>query len=399
MRTDELDYVLPAARIAVEPASPRDAARLMVVRRESGAVEHRRVRDLPALGVLRAGDLMVVNDTRVVPGRFEGLRRGTGGRVTGLMLSHDGRRWGVLLKARGTLRPGEWIDLGHGASLELVAPEAGSRGGWSSVLHGELDTAAVLDAVGRPPLPPYILAERKRRGLAADHPDDAMRYATTFASASAAPGSDAPGSVAPGSAAAPTAGLHLTPGLLAALDAQGVGRAAVTLDIGRGTFEPVHTEALDDHPIHAERLHVPAATIAALHRTRAGGDSRGASGAGGGAGDGGAISGGGGGRVLAVGTTTVRALESLPHPLPADLPGGFTADTDLFITPGRVAAGAFTWRHTDHLLTNFHLPRSTLLAMVAALPGVGLPRLLGWYRTAIAEGYRFYSFGDAMLIV
>ena len=368
MLTDDLDYELPPERIAVTAAEPRDAARLMVVHRETGRVEHRRVRDLPGLGVLRPGDLMVVNNTRVIPGRFVGTRRGTGGRVTGLLLQHEGRAWRVLLGSRGTLRPGEHVDLAADASLELVRPAEGARGAWEAVLTGEAETTAVLAAVGLPPLPPYILAERKRRGLAVDRPDDAARYATVFG------GIEPTGE--PASAAAPTAGLHLTPGLLEALAEQGVERAAVTLDIGRGTFEPVRTGRVDDHPIHAERLHVPGATLAALHRCRARG-----------------------GRVLTVGTTVVRTLESLPHPLPLADGGGFSTATELFITPGRVADGRFVWRQTDLLLTNFHLPRSTLLAMVAALPGVGLDRLLGWYGEAIEAEYRFYSFGDAMLIV
>ena len=231
MLTDDLDYELPAERIAVTAAEPRDAARLMVVHRDTGRVEHRHVRDLPGLGVLRPGDLMVLNHTRVIPGRFVGTRRGTGGRVTGLLLQHEGRAWRVLLGSRGTLRPGEHVELAADASLELVRPAEGARGEWEAVLQGEAETGAVLAAVGLPPLPPYILAERKRRGLAVDRPDDAARYATVFAGAE--PTDE------PASAAAPTAGLHLTPGLLDALADQGVERAAVTLDIGRGTFEPV----------------------------------------------------------------------------------------------------------------------------------------------------------------
>ena len=234
---------------------------------------------------------MVVNDTRVIPGRFVGTRRGTGGRVTGLLLRHDGRSWRVLLGSRGTLRPGEHVELAEDAALELVRPAGGARGEWEAVLTGKAETGAVLASVGLPPLPPYILAERKRRGLAVDRPDDAARYATVFA------GAEPTGE--PASAAAPTAGLHLTPGLLDALEAQGVERAAVTLDIGRGTFEPVRTGRVDDHPIHAERMHVPSATLAALHGCRARG-----------------------GRVLTVGTTVVRTLESLPHPLPLAEGGG-----------------------------------------------------------------------------
>ncbi len=176
------------------------------------------------------------------------------------------------------------------------------------------------------------------------------------------------------SVAAPTAGLHFTPELLSRLANAGVRRAAVDLRVGLGTFLPVQTERLDDHPIHSEFTRTPATTLDALRETRRAG-----------------------GRILAVGTTTVRTLESLPHPL-GEL-REHHGDTDLYITPERVADGRFIYRWTDHLLTNFHLPRSTLLALVAALPNVGLPRLLDWYHQAIENDYRFYSYGDAMLIV
>ncbi len=205
---------------------------------------------------------------------------------------------------------------------------------------------------------------RERAGDAADLPGDAARYQTVFAD---------PRPEAARSVAAPTAGLHLTPAVLDALAAAGVGRAAVTLEVGPGTFLPVKHDVLDDHPMHAERWHASAATLGALATNRRAG-----------------------GRVLAVGTTSVRTLESLPSPLPDPPPAaGLSDDTNLFIRPD----AGFTFRNTDLLLTNFHLPRSTLLALVAALPGVGLDRLLGWYAEAIAEGYRFYSFGDAMVVV
>lgn len=360
MRTADLDFDLPSDLIATTAAEPRDSARLMVCDRASGRVEHHRVSDLPSLGIFQPGDLMVTNHTRVLRARLTGIRRATSGRVRGLLLSHVGRRWTLLLESGGKPQPGEHIDLDGSASLELL--ERGQRGSWAAHLHGPLETEAVLEAVGRTPLPPYILAERKRQGLPDELESDWHRYNTVF-------------SQTPGSVAAPTAGLHLTPQILDAIQRVGVTRSAVTLDIGLGTFEPVRTDTLEDHAIHREKLHVPAETIADLKRAK---QSR--------------------GRVLAVGTTTVRAIESLPALLPAG-GGDFTCETELFITPDFVASGRFAWRFTDRLMTNFHLPQSTLLAMVAALPGVGLERLLRWYAAAIDERYRFYSFGDAMLIV
>ena len=220
------------------------------------------------------------------------------------------------------------------------------------------DTWSVLDAMGVTPLPPYIRKARRLAGMAEQSAEDIERYNTVYAEA-------------PGSVAAPTAGLHFTPELLAALDAAGVRRMAVTLHVGPGTFAPVRSERLEDHAMHAERVEVPDEVVRAMAETR----SR-------------------GGRVLAVGTTTVRAIESVPAAAAAK-GEGMLGPTDLFITPDN----GFAFRFTDALMTNFHLPRSTLLAMVSALPGVGVERLLAWYREAIDEGYRFYSYGDAMLVV
>ncbi|MCX5659001.1 MAG: tRNA preQ1(34) S-adenosylmethionine ribosyltransferase-isomerase QueA [Planctomycetota bacterium] len=368
---EALDYDLPADRIATEPAEPRDAARLMVVHRATGRIEHRRVRDLPELvgpsGPLRPGDLMVFNQTRVLPARIAGLRRGTGGRVGGLFLrAVDPQTWEVMLEARGSLGPGEAIDLEPGSHLELLAAQG--RGNWLARLHSPHATLALLDRIGSTPLPPYIVQARKTRaqaGTAGDSvntpaTDDPRRYNTVYARD-------------PGSVAAPTAGLHFTDDLLARLDARGLARAAVTLHVGLGTFAPVRSDTLEGHVIHAESLVAPAAAIAALRAARARG-----------------------GRILAVGTTTVRALESLPASEPAgpDVPPShdFAGDTGLFITPG------FSFRFADLLMTNFHLPRSTLLALVAAMPGVGFDNLKRWYAVAVAEGYRFYSYGDAMLL-
>ena len=363
MQTDALDFNLPDAQIAAVPAEPRDSARLMVCRR-GGGVEHAHVRDLPQLGLLHRGDLMVKNHTRVLRARLAGTRAATGGRVGGLLLAYDRRRWTVLLESGGRLQPGERITLGADITLLLESRDEQAR--WTATLEGEADTPSVLDAAGLTPLPPYLLAQRRRGGLPDERPEDFERYNTVFAHGAAQ-------QPAPRSVAAPTAGLHLTAALLDTLVQQGVAQADVTLDIGPGTFAPVRTDVIEDHPIHGETLRVPAATTAALQATRAAGR-----------------------QVLAVGTTTVRAIESLPPGHPAT---DFAVETHLFITPDRVASGDFTWQHTDALLTNFHLPKSTLLALVAALPGVGVAQLLDWYDTAVRSGYRFYSFGDAMVVV
>lgn len=357
MRTDALDYHLPPGRIATRPAEPRDAARLLLADRATGSVSHHRVRDLPGLGLFAASDLLVLNQTRVIPASFEGTRRATGGRVRGLYLhAPDARHWRVMLEARGTLGKQERIDLDGRTHLTLTERIEG--GEWLARYHGDEPTEALLQRLGRPPLPPYIHKARRAQREPEQRSDDVERYNTVYAR-------DA------GSVAAPTAGLHFTPELLAALEAQGVRRATVTLHVGRGTFEPVRTDTLDAHRMHEEWIHVPQDTIAALRETRRAG-----------------------GRILAVGTTTVRALESLPEPIET-IREDYTARTDLFIHP----EAEFRFRFTDRLLTNFHLPRSTLLAMVAALPGVGLGRLMQWYQAAINEQYRFYSYGDAMLIV
>jgi S-adenosylmethionine:tRNA ribosyltransferase-isomerase len=348
MRTDDLDYHLPAELIATTPAARRDEARLLVAQRAGDAVEHRHVRDLPAL--LQPGDVLVINDTKVLPARFEAVRLGTGGCVEGLFLeTRDNQRWHVLLESRGRLQPGERIGIGLPELGQLELLERQPDGSWFAALDSELDTEPLLDQVGAMPLPPYI---RKQRG--AETPEQAAdrhRYQTVYASAT-------------GAVAAPTAGLHFTDALLGALRDAGIEIARLTLHVGMGTFQPVRADTLDDHDMHSERFAVPGETLDALRRARAEGR-----------------------RIVPVGTTCVRALESLPDPLPE---GDYAAVTRLLIQPG------FTFRWTDALMTNFHLPRSTLLALVAAL--TGLDRLKQLYAIAIAERYRFYSYGDAMLV-
>ncbi len=355
MRLEDLDYELPPERIAAQPAEPRDAARLMVIRRATGVVEHRAVRDLASdESLLRHDDLMVFNRSKVVPARFESRRATTGGRVGGLFL-HAPKLdvWEVLLEARGTLRVNDRLRLGHeGSSLQLL--EHLDTGRWLAQLESPLPTLTLLERIGSTPLPPYIVQRRKTLHAPALGPEDPARYNTVYA--------DAPGSVA-----APTAGLHFTQALLAQLRQRGVEQRFVTLHVGLGTFAPVRTAKIEDHPIHREAVAIPPEVIASLRAARE--RQR---------------------RIVVVGTTTVRAVESLPRDLPL---AGHETHTDLFIRPG------FDFRFTDGLLTNFHLPRSTLLAMVAALPGVGIERLLQWYRIAVQQDYRFYSYGDAMLLL
>jgi len=375
--TADLDYPLPEKLIATRPAEPRDSARMLVVHRDSDEVEHRVVRDLPEY--VAANDVMIFNTTAVIPARLIGRRVETGGRIKGLFLEQRGdHQWLVML--RGRLKVGQQIELldtqneSRGVTLELVEKREG--GEWIiRVRSGDVDS--VLEELGRTPLPPYIL---KARGKAAvDDALDRAWYQTVYADQSQR-----------GSVAAPTAGLHFTPGLLAELDARGVERLSLTLHVGPGTFKPVTVPTLTGHVMHSERFEVPPETLDALRLPHGGGAKPGA-----------------GGRIIAVGTTTVRALESLPDevltsrdregavPL-ADArgslkTGSYRGETSLLITP------PYRFRRVDALMTNFHLPRSTLLALVAAF--VGLDRLKEIYAEAVAREYRFYSYGDAMLIV
>jgi S-adenosylmethionine:tRNA ribosyltransferase-isomerase len=380
LRTDELEFELPEELVATTAAEPRDAARLLVVSRtDPGVLEHRHVRDLPEY--LRRGDLMVVNSTRVIPARFVGARVGTGGRLPGLYLgrpqdSGEERRWVVMLKG-GHLHSGVEVGLGDGSvRLELLDRSTDEAAAWVARVHGAGDgesDRAVLERVGMTPLPPYILQARKHRGVEVLDSYDRERYQTVFAGVGEARPGDGPWH--PGSVAAPTAGMHLTPELLGRLESNGVGRAEVVLHVGTGTFKPVETEFLEQHKMHEERCSVPHVTVEAIARVRR---ER--------------------GRVLCVGTTTARALESYAIMAAGGVPEPDWADTSLMITPG------YQWKWVDMMMTNFHLPRSTLLAMVSSLfeqsgGAGGLARLKEIYRVAIAERYRFFSYGDAMLIL
>jgi S-adenosylmethionine:tRNA ribosyltransferase-isomerase len=313
MRSAELEYDLPRELIAQHPAEPRDASRLLVHRRATGEVRHLRFTDLP--GEL-SGEVLVVNDTRVVPGRLR-VRRATGGAAEVLLVERldDDHLWEALVRPSRRLRPGERL-----GSVELVEPLGDGR--WRVRLEGA--------PAGEMPLPPYIDAP-----LA-----DPERYQTVY-------------SRHEGSAAAPTAGLHFTPELLARLDVE-----RVTLDVGLDTFRPLMVDEVEAHRLHGERYRIEEDVWQRIRSAE---------------------------RVLAVGTTSVRVLETVART------GALHGRTGLFVTPG------FEFRRVDALLTNFHLPRSTLLALVMAFVGVEQTREL--YRLAIEEGYRFYSFGDAMLVL
>ena len=351
LRSDELDYPFDERCVATAPAHPRDAARLMVVDRASGAVEHAFVRDLPRW--IGAGDALVVNRTSVLRAR---LRTES---TEGLLLEPmaDGT-WRMLLRRAKRFTAGDRLPLvgprgaAAGDAIELVARDAEA---WRvRIVAGPAggDAASVVERSGWTPLPPYILRSREGRDEHGDDDADRAEYETVYADATRR-----------GSVAAPTAGLHFTDALLASLESRGARRAEVVLHVGAGTFRPVDARTLSAHPMHSERFEVPAATASLLgERPRP--------------------------RVVAVGTTTVRALESLPDPVPAE---GARGDTSILIAPGH------RFRHVDAMLTNFHLPRSTLLALVGAF--TGLDRLKGLYALAQREGYRFYSFGDAMLVL
>ncbi len=338
---ESYDYELPPDRIAQRPADQRDGSRLLSLDRSRDVLSHHTFADLPRL--LDEGDLLVINDTRVIPARIR-ARKPTGAAVEVLLLHplDDACTWEALVRPSARVRPGTRVLTDRGDAA-IAVEEALPGGHRRVVLPESLD----LSDVGEPPLPPYI-----RRPDGADD-DDHRRYQTVYARHD-------------GAVAAPTAGLHFTPRTLSALDARGVHRAAVTLHVGIGTFEPVRGNRLSEHAMHAERYRVPPTTIDAIERARARGS-----------------------RVVAVGTTVVRTLESWAL---AGRPGdGQLRDSDLFIRPG------FVFDVVDGLVTNFHLPRSTLLALVSAL--VGRTRLMDLYREGVEAGYRFYSYGDAMLLL
>jgi S-adenosylmethionine:tRNA ribosyltransferase-isomerase len=345
MRIDRFDYDLPPELIAQEPLPARDASRLLVLPRSSGAPRHAGFGDLPDL--LAPGDLLVVNRTRVVPARLVGTRRGGGAAEVLLVRPVGPDEWEALVRPGRRLRPGDEVAIAEDLVVRVLTGSITTQGSRRVRLHPApgLDAAAALERHGRTPLPPYI---RRAAG-----PVDRDRYQTVYARDR-------------GSVAAPTAGLHFTPELLGRIQERGVERAEVVLHVGPGTFKPVQVDDVSTHRVDPEPLRVPAATAEAVARTRIRG-----------------------GRVVAVGTTTARALESAAVDDGTIVP--VEGVTDLVIVPG------FTFRVVDALLTNFHLPRSSLLLLVAAF--AGRERVLSAYAEAVHQRYRFYSYGDAMLVL
>ncbi len=340
MRVDLFDFELPPERIALRPAVPRDSARMLVL--DDSGTHDTIVTALPAL--LRAGDCLVFNDTRVIPAQLTG-KRGDAAIGATLHKRETLRAWRAFIRNAKRLREGDTVAFGAGVCA--TASERAEDGSWLLTFHGETPVEALLAQVGTVPLPPYIASKRTIDAR------DAADYQTMFARES-------------GAVAAPTAALHFTPELMATLTAAGISHETLTLHVGAGTFLPVKVADTDAHQMHAEWGEISAATAARINEVRAQG-----------------------GRVIAVGTTSLRLIESaatddgMIHP--------FQGDTAIFITPG------YTFKGIDGLMTNFHLPKSTLFMLVSAL--MGPARMQAAYAHAIAKGYRFYSYGDASLLL
>ena len=340
MRVDVFDFELPPERIALRPANPRDSARLLLVR--GGDVEDHVVTDLPKL--LKQGDVLVFNDTKVIPAQLEG-RRGEA-KVGATLHKREGpREWRAFIRNAKRVREGDRIEFAAGVTA--VASQKSDDGSVLLSFEGEEPVELLLERAGRMPLPPYIAGKRE-----ADE-RDAADYQTMFAREQ-------------GAVAAPTAALHFTPRLMDALEAAGISHETLTLHVGAGTFLPVKAEDTADHVMHSEWGRIDASTAARLNEARKRG-----------------------GRVIPVGTTSLRLLESAADE--QGRVGPFEGDTAIFITPG------YQFRAVDGLITNFHLPRSTLFMLVAAL--MGLERMRAAYRHAIAQDYRFYSYGDASMLL
>lgn len=341
MRVEDFDYSLPQGFIAEEPVEPRDSSRLLVLERGSGRIEHRVFREI--VDYLRAGDLLVLNDTRVIPARLYGRREDTGGALEILLLvrkSYD--TWEVLTKPGRRASLGRRFVFGNG-ELKAEVVEVAESGNRIMRFFFEGVFENILEKLGKIPLPPYIKKELK----------DAERYQTVY-------------SREPGSSAAPTAGLHFTPRLLDEVRAKGVETVFVTLHVGLGTFRPVQVENIEDHKMHSEYFRLSEDVATAVNAAKEEGR-----------------------RVIAVGTTSVRILETVAEPDGRVMP--CESWTNIFIYPG------YKFRCVDALITNFHLPRSTLLMLVSAF--AGREKILNAYNEAIQEKYRFFSFGDAMFII
>lgn len=344
MKVDLFDFDLPQERIALRPVRPRDAARMLVVRGQDAPFEDRGVRDLPDL--LNPGDVLVFNDTRVIPAQLEG-RRADGEAKIGATLHKriDLRRWQAFIRNAKRVKIGDQLIFGGGVTA--LAESRHPDGSITLAFEGDEPVEVLLDRAGTMPLPPYIAS---KRGVDAQDLDD---YQTMFAAEK-------------GAVAAPTASLHFTQKLVDALDARGIGRAMLTLHVGAGTFLPVKADDTDDHQMHAEFGRISADAAAQINDARARG-----------------------GRIIAVGTTSLRLLESAVDEHGIIQP--FAGDTAIFITPG------YQLRAVDGLMTNFHLPKSTLMMLVSAL--MGRERMMTAYAHAIAQEYRFYSYGDSSLLL
>ncbi|WP_089945090.1 tRNA preQ1(34) S-adenosylmethionine ribosyltransferase-isomerase QueA, partial [Candidatus Entotheonella palauensis] len=343
MNLNDFNFTLPPERIAQTPAVRRDASRLMIVDRQQQRITHDIFANIGQY--LRAHDVLVVNDTKVIPARLHGRKAATGGKVEVFLLhDHGGGIWEVLLKPAARVRPGTVIEIGP-LQAEVIERSSGAM---IRIKFTPSDIYAALEQVGEVPLPPYI----QRHGMDDRHGEDRERYQTVYAQH-------------PGAVAAPTAGLHFTPELLADLEHRGIHRATVTLHVGWGTFQPMRSEKITDHRMAKECYRLVADEAARIRQARANG-----------------------GRVVAVGTTSTRTLETVVQE--AGEVRAKTGWSDLFIYP------SYRFRIVDALVTNFHLPQSTLFLLVCAFAGRDL--MLEAYHCAIAERYRFYSYGDAMLI-
>ena len=344
MRVDLFDFELPQDRIALRPVRPRDAARMLVVRGKEAAFEDGGVLDLPHL--LEPGDVLVFNDTRVIPAQLEGRRAGGEAKIGATLHKRiDLRRWQAFIRNAKRVKLGDQLVFGGGVTA--IAEERHADGSLTMLFEGEEPVEVLLDRAGTMPLPPYIA---QKRGV---DDQDYQDYQTMFAAED-------------GAVAAPTASLHFTDRLVEAIDARGIQRETLTLHVGAGTFLPVKADDTDDHAMHSEFGRIDAATAERLNAARQAG-----------------------GRLIAVGTTSLRLLESAAH---ADGSiEAFAGDTDIFITPG------YAFRAVDGLMTNFHLPKSTLMMLVSAL--MGRERMMAAYQHAIENEYRFYSYGDSSLLL
>lgn len=344
MKVDLFDFEIPQERIALRPVRPRDSARMLVVRGQDAPFEDRGVRDLPDL--LNPGDVLVFNDTRVIPAQLEGRRKDGEAKIGATLHKRiDLRRWQAFIRNAKRVKEGEALVFGGGVTV--MAETRHADGSLTLFFEGDEPVEVLLDRAGTMPLPPYIA---QKRGVDARDLED---YQTMFAAED-------------GAVAAPTASLHFTPRLIDALDARGIGRAMLTLHVGAGTFVPVKADDTEDHQMHSEFGRISPATAAQLNAARAAG-----------------------GRIIAVGTTSLRLLESAANTDGTIMP--FAGDTDIFITPG------YRFRVVDGLMTNFHLPKSTLMMLVSAL--MGRDRMMAAYQHAIASEYRFYSYGDTSLLL